>query len=304
MLKAQPQLRKTMRVSLFLLALLISLSAVAQSKLAISPASRQILALMQAQKFDEALKQAEAQVASNSNSAEAFYWLGAVNGRLAQTSGIFSKLGYAKAVRKAFDRAAELDPKQIEARMGLIQFHLQAPGLAGGDEDLVPALVQQISAIDVGAGYRAQALVKQVADDQAGAEVLYRKALTHNPADVDALTTMVSLLTTAKKVADAEVLVNAALAKEPNNQKIQYQKAKCAALGGNDPAAGLAIVDSILTANPPVEGISLPGAHWRRGQLLERLGRKDEAIKAMERSISLDSNIKEVKADLARLRKS
>jgi tetratricopeptide (TPR) repeat protein len=292
-----------MRVTVFLLALLISCTALAQSKLAITPASRQIFALLQAQKYDEALAQAQAQVASNSSSAEAYYWLGAVNGRLAQTSGIFSKLGYAKAVRKAFDRAAELDPKQIEARMGLIQFHLQAPGLAGGDEDLVPALVQQISAVDVGAGYRAQAIVKQIGDDPAGAEVLYRKALSYNAADIDALTTMVSLLTTAKKVGEAETLVAAALAKEPNNQKIQYQKAKCAALGGSDPAAGLAIVDAILAASTPVEGISVPGAHWRRGQLLERLGRKAEAIKAMERSISIDDSIKEVKADLARLRK-
>ena len=188
--------------------------------------------------------------------------------------------------------------------MGLIQFHLQAPGLAGGDEDLVPALVQQITAIDIGAGFRAQAIVKQIADDSAGAQALYRKALAYNPADVDALSIMVSMLSAEKKLAEAEILVQAALNKEPNNLKIQYQKAKCAALGGTDPDGGLAIVDTMLAAKPAIEGISIAGVHWRRGQILARLGRKSEAIQALERSQALDASIKEVKAELAIMRKS
>lgn len=293
-----------MRITSFVLALLLSSAAYAQSKLATTALSREVVALMQAQNFDAALEKAQAQVDSNQNSAEAYYWLGAANGRLAQTSSIFSKLGYAKAVRSAFQRAAELDPKQIEARMGLIQFHLQAPGLAGGDEDLVPALVQQISAIDVGAGFRAQAIVKQIGDDPAGALALYRKALAYNPADVDALSTIVGLLSTEKKIAEAETLVMAALAKEPSNLKIQYQKAKCAALGGTDPAGGLTIVDAILAAKPAIEGLSIAGAHWRRGQILARLGRKAEAIQALERSQALDNSIKEVKTELALMRNS
>ena len=292
-----------MRITTLVLAFLVSGIACAQSKLVTTAASREVVALLQAQDYDAALEKAQAQVDSNQGSAEAYYWLGSVNGRLAQTSSIFSKLGYAKAVRNAFQRAAELDPKQIEARMGLIQFHLQAPGLAGGDEDLVPGLVQQITAIDVGAGYRAQAIVKQIGDDPAGAQVLYRKALSHNPADFDALSTMVGLLSTEKKIAEAETLVVAALAKEPGNLKIQYQKAKCAALGGTDPAGGLTIVDTVLAAKPAIEGLSIAGAHWRRGQILARLGRKAEAIQALERSQALDANIKEVKAELALMRK-
>ena len=293
-----------MRTRLFFLALLLSGIASAQSKLATTAASREVIALMQAQNYDAALEKAQTQVDSNQNSAEAYYWLGAANGRLAQTSSIFSKLGYAKAVRKAFERAAELDPKQIEARMGLIQFHLQAPGLAGGDENLVPGLVQQITAVDVGAGYRAQAIVKQIGDDPAGAQMLYRKALAHNPADIDALSVMVGLLSAEKKVAEAETLVLAALAKEPSNLKIQYQKAKCAALGGADLAGALTIVDTILAAKPAVEGLSIAGVHWRRGQILARLGRKAEAIQALERSQALDASIKEVKAELALMRKA
>ena len=297
-------MRIATRIATFVVALLLSSLACAQSKLATTAQSRNVIALMQAQDFDAALAKAQAQVTSNPSSAEAYYWLGAVNGRLAQTASIFSKLGYAKAVRSAFDRAAALEPKQIEARMGLIQFHLQAPGLAGGDADLIPALVQQISAIDVGAGFRAQAIVKQIGDDPAGAKTMYRKALAYNPADFDALAVMVALLSNEKKLAEAQALVQAALVKEPSNLKIQYQKAKCAALGGADPDGGLAIVDTILAAKPAIDGISVAGVHWRRGQILARLGRKAEAIQALERSQAMDASIKEVKAELALMRKS
>ncbi len=292
-----------MGIKTFIFALLLSSIACAQSKLASTTQSREVVALMQAQNLDAALDKAQAQVDSNQNSAEAYYWLGAVNGRLAQTSSIFSKLGYAKAVRKAFDRAAELDPKHIEARMGLIQFHLQAPGIAGGNADLVPGLVQQITAVDVGAGYRAQAMIKQIGDDPVGAQMLYRKALAYNPADLDALATMVGLLHAEKKIADAETLVVAALAKDPGNLKIQYQKAKCAALGGTDQNGGLVIVDTILAAKPAIDGILVAGVHWRRGQILARLGRKAEAIQALERSQAIDPSIKEVKSELALMRK-
>jgi len=293
-----------MRITTFVIAILLTSAASAQSKLATTAASQEVVKLMQAQAFDAALEKAQAQVDSNQSSAEAYYWLGAVNGRLAQTSSIFSKLGYAKAVRSAFERSAAIDPKQIEARIGLIQFHLQAPGLAGGDEDLVPGLVQQIAAVDVGAGYRAQAIVKQIGKDPAGAQAMYRKALAFNPTDVDALAVMVGLLSNEKKVAEAETLVLAGLAKEPSNLKIQYQKAKCAALGGTDLDGGLAILNTVLAAKPAVEGISIAGVHWRRGQILARLGRTAEAIQALERSQELDASIKEVKAELALMRKS
>ena len=286
------------------LLLLLSPLTMAQSRLASTAASKEILSLIRAKDYDTALEKAEAQTEALPNSAEAFYWLGSVNGMLAQTSSIFSKLGYAKGVRKAFERAAQLDPKMIEVRLGLIQFHLQAPGIAGGDEDLVPALVQQISAIDKGAGFRAQAIVKLIGKDPNGAKQFYRQALAFNPADVDALSQMVGTLDPVKDVAEIEALLKAASEKAPTDPRVQYQKGKWAALSGKDLEAGLVLLDQIAQITPEPDGISMPGLHWRRAQILEKLGRKADAIAALQRSLQLDGSTKEVKADLERLRKS
>ncbi|MFQ5649420.1 MAG: tetratricopeptide repeat protein [bacterium] len=46
---------------------------------------------------------------------------------------IFSKLSLAKKARKTFELAVKLDENNVEAREGLIIYHLNAPGIAGGD---------------------------------------------------------------------------------------------------------------------------------------------------------------------------
>lgn len=293
-----------MKFLLSVLLLILSQLAFAQSRLATTPESKEILRYIRAKDYDTAYEKAQAQAEALPNSAEAFYWLGSVNGALAQTSSIFSKMGYAKGVRKAFERAAQLDPKMQEPRFGLIQFHLQAPGIAGGDEDLVPGLIQELSTIDKGAGLRAQAIVKLIKKDPEGAKALYRQALAFNPADVDALAQMVGSLDPLKDATEIDALIKAALVKAPDDLRVQYQQGKWAAISGKELDAGLVLLEKIAQTTPEPDGISMPGLHWRRAQILEKLGRKDEAISALQRSIALDSSIKEVKADLARLSKS
>ena len=290
-----------MKILLAVVLVLLSQLALAQSRLASTPASKEILRYIRAKDYDTAYEKAKAQAEALPNSAEAFYWLGSVNGMLAQTSSIFSKLGYAKGVRKAFERAAQLDPKLIEVRFGLIQFHLQAPGIAGGDEDLVPGLVQELSNIDKGAGLRAQAIIKLIGKDPVGARQFYRQALAFNPADVDALAQMLGSLDPVKDAVEIDALIKAASEKAPSDIRVQYQQGKWAALSGKDLDAGLVLLDKIAQTTPEPDGISMPGLHWRRGQILEKLGRKADAIAALKLSLQLDGSTKEVKADLARL---
>lgn len=292
-----------MKLLLGILLVIFSQLSVAQSRLATTPSSKEILALMRIKDYDTAYEKAIAQTEATPNSAEAFYWLGSVNGMLAQTSSIFSKLGYAKAVRNAFERSAQLDPKLLEPRFGLIQFHMQAPGIAGGDKDLIPAIVQALGAIDKGAGLRAQAMVKLIDKDPDAAKQLYRQALAYNPADVDALGQLVGTLDPLKDAAEISILIKAALEKAPNDPRVQYQQGKWAAVGTGDPNVGLATLDAIALLTPEPDGISIPGLHWRRAQILEKLGRKADAIVAIKLSLQLDSTNKDVKADLARLSK-
>lgn len=60
------------------------------------------------------------------------YTLGRVYGQQAMTASVFKMPGLATKTKEQFVKAVELDPALFEARVGLTQFYLMAPGFAGG----------------------------------------------------------------------------------------------------------------------------------------------------------------------------
>src|SRR4029079_10228507 len=98
------------------------------------PATLAALAEVRAQfgEVDQAEKLARRAVALAPDDAQAHESLAQVVGRRAQKAGPLKGLGLARESRREAERAVALDPKRIEARDMLMQFHLQAPGIAGG----------------------------------------------------------------------------------------------------------------------------------------------------------------------------
>lgn len=60
------------------------------------------------------------------------YALGRVYGQQAMSASVFKMPGLASKTKEQFAKAVELDPTLYEARVGLTQFYLMAPGFAGG----------------------------------------------------------------------------------------------------------------------------------------------------------------------------
>jgi tetratricopeptide (TPR) repeat protein len=293
--------RSSIPIVAFTAFLLLTQPAFAEREIATTAESKAVAALLQSKQNEAAYDRAVAQKDANPNSAEAHYIFGWAAGAMAQSAGMLSKIGYAKEVRKGFERAIELDPKHTQAYTGLIQFHMQAPGIAGGDEDQIEPLLVKLAAADLPAGLRARAGLKLSEKDYAGAERFLKQALAINAADGDALGTLLGTYQQTNRMAEVGPILALALAKAPNDFKVRYQSAKLAALTGQELAEGLAHVDAVIAAKP--RGISMAGAHWRRGQILEKLGRKPEAIAAVELALK-DGENKEIKADLARMKKS
>ncbi|HJV21896.1 MAG TPA: tetratricopeptide repeat protein [Holophagaceae bacterium] len=71
---------------------------------------------------------------------------------------------------------------------------------------------------------------------------------------------------------------------------LRLQLGKVAARSGRHQLEGLAYLDQVL--REPLEGGSggLPAAHWRRGQILRDLGRKEEARSEARRALDLDAH--------------
>lgn len=93
--------------------------------------------------------------ALNDTVSETHRWLGNIYGRRAQRAGLLKKAGWAKKMKKAYERSIELDADNVRARFALTQFYLFAPGIMGGSKEKAAIQVQEIKNRDTILGHRA-----------------------------------------------------------------------------------------------------------------------------------------------------
>jgi tetratricopeptide (TPR) repeat protein len=82
---------------------------------------------------DDAVDHMEQAVEINSMNADYQYGLGAALGMKAQNAGVIKQAFLAPKVKSAFEKAVSLNPKLLEAHIGLAQYYWRAPGIMGGD---------------------------------------------------------------------------------------------------------------------------------------------------------------------------
>ena len=90
-------------------------------------------------KSKEALNGFETAVELAPDNAEYQYWLGSASFEHIDDVGMLSKMSLASGGRKAFERAIAIDPNMVAARMGLAQFYIGAPAIAGGSVEKAKA---------------------------------------------------------------------------------------------------------------------------------------------------------------------
>src|SRR5882757_9823155 len=101
-------------------------------------------------KATEVLEKALAADPSNSQYA---LWLARAQGRRAETSSPFTAPGHASKARQSFEKAVQLNPRNLEALTDLFEYYLQAPGFLGGGLDKAQTTAQRIAQVDPGEGY-------------------------------------------------------------------------------------------------------------------------------------------------------
>ncbi len=80
-------------------------------------------------------------------------------GAKAQGAIIFRKPGYARRTRKAFENAVRLDPDHLAARTKLVEYHLYAPGILGGNTDKAREQADEIKSLNPTEGHLVWGLI-------------------------------------------------------------------------------------------------------------------------------------------------
>jgi len=142
------------------------------------------LAQIRADEHEESVESSERCVKLDSGVSDYYYILGDAYMELAGAKGGLGALTPAKKGKAAVEKAIKLDPDNVQARLQLYFYHLQAPTIAGGSKKEARRQAEEIGkrnpAMGVWARYRLRA---EKAKDDERAEFFEEALALCGPAD-------------------------------------------------------------------------------------------------------------------------
>jgi len=293
------------------------------------------------QDFDAAVPLAETATKLDGGNADYHAILAEAVGRAAEHASVFKQLGMARRFRQEEELAISLNPKNIDAREGLIEYYLNAPAIAGGDRKKADQVAEDIARLDTAAGFLARATILTETKAAGDVEALYAQAraaadaplmkyratlllmnayLAHGTRKLDAAEQLARSLIaldperaagygglvvaygTAGRTADLEATLAEAERAVPDDLSPFYQAGRTLLIRNGDLARAETYFRKYLTAEPEAGEATWAHAHWRLGLVLEKLGRRAEARSEIEQATRLKPDLEEAKQDLRRLR--
>ena len=217
---------------------------------------------------DHAIPALEKAIALDSASSNYMRHLGDAYGVAAQKAGLFAKMSWAKKCKSAYDKAVELDPKDINARWSLLEFCRLAPGFLGGGME---------------AAYAQAAAIKQL--DPVRGRSAY-----------------VILYSSDKKYSEAFGLYEEVLKSTPDDYATLFQIGRLAAVSGEHLDQGLDALQRCLKVTPPAGQPGQAPVNWRIGNIWEKKGDKLAARAAYEAALAAEPKFTQAIESLAKLK--
>lgn len=175
-----------------------------------------------------------------------YLWLGRAWGRRAETSVFFMAVKYAAETRKAFEKAVQLNPANIEAVNDLISFYLDAPGFLGGGVDRAVALSETMRQHDPVEYQYSLAQIAIHNKDLDAAESHLRKAVEMAPRKISRLVDLAKFLAGRGKLRESDALFDQAAGIDPKDKRLLYGRAEAYIKGKRNLDAATKSLQSLL----------------------------------------------------------
>jgi Flp pilus assembly protein TadD len=228
--------------------------------------------------------------------------LGRAYGQMAVRSGLTKKFGLAKRARAALERAVELDPTSVEARSGLIQFHLLAPGLVGGSSSKARAHAAEIAKHSPFRGALARAWIAEDRKDYDRAAHEYRDAIVRAPDSLISYWGLAQLWQRGARFDSSFALMDDLITRHPDAMPAYYYYGRAASLSGQHLPEAVSALERYIAYDPREGEPPRSSAHYRLGLVYERMGDREKARREFETSLRLEPTRGEVKSALRRVR--
>jgi tetratricopeptide (TPR) repeat protein len=290
---------------------------------------------------DGALAPAEKAVALDGRNAEYRWQLAQVVGELASNASVFKQIGLAKRFKREAEAVLAIDPRHTGAMIGLMEFYYRAPGIVGGDRKKAEQMPDQIMAIDKVDAYIAKVRLLGRMDPPATPaqlEQVYAQAVQADPSRYEPHVNLAAIYTlggaprwdlaekeastarridpdrtapyailaavyaTAERWAELDAVLTDAEKKIPDNLSPYLRAATALTAAGKDLPRAERYARKYLSQEPEPNASSPAVAHWRLGLVLEKQGRKPDALSELEAAARLDPKFEPAQKDLKRLK--
>jgi tetratricopeptide (TPR) repeat protein len=216
-------------------------------------------------------------------------WMGRVYGEKADRANFLAAAGLAGKVRGEFERAVQLNPKDVDARLDLAEFYLAAPGIVGGGEQKARAQAQFIATVNPAREHWVYARIAEQKKDTATAEREYHQYIDLSQGDAEAWLNLALFLRRQKRFDEMEqAIVKLSQAPMPKLDVLVEASQMLYRAGRNYPFA-TQLLNRYLAAGP-VEAAPAFKAHHQLGMLLEKQGDKAGAAREYRASLALVRN--------------
>jgi tetratricopeptide (TPR) repeat protein len=297
------------------------------------------LVKLEFREVEPAIQLAEKAVALKPKDARAHSALADCYGQKAEGDvGMFEGLKLARAFRREAEAALAIDPRNYNALHSMMQFYLEAPGIAGGSTSKANEMAEKIASIDAARGNAAKgeiALHEKQFDQVLG---FAQKAVDADPKSYNALTFLASLYAAekwrdlakadqyaqkaisldparamgygilaqtkiwAEKWSELDQVIAQAEKAAPDDFIYYYRAGRVLLVSGKDNARAEKYFRKYLGQEPEGGTPTLATGHWQLGLALEKLGRKQDAIAEVQTALKMDPQLKPAKTDLKRLK--
>lgn len=239
--------------------------------------------------WDRAVPSCQKAAALDPENSRFHLWLGRAYGEKADRSSFLTAANLAGKVRGEFERAVQLNPNDMDARLDLAEFYLEAPGIVGGGEDRARAQARSIATMSPGREHWVYARIAEKKKDFATAEREYHQYIDLSNGDAEAWLNLALFLRRQRrfdemdqaivKLSDAPtskpgVLVEAAGILYKSDRRLPF---------------AIELLHRYLSTGP-VEAAPAFKAHYLLGMLLEKQGDKAGAAQEYRATLSLVRN--------------
>jgi tetratricopeptide (TPR) repeat protein len=217
-------------------------------------------------------------------------WLGRAYIDKLQTVSFYERGVLAGRALESLQKAVELDPSNVEARISLGGYYLNAPSIAGGSKKKAREQAEEVIKHDPveGNAMLAGIHIKDKEYDQAIEKL--RACIEAKPENIDYRYQLGMLYQELERYDDAFDVFERILEIDSNNTAALYQIGRTAAFSGTRIDRGIACLRIYLEKEIQPGYPGYDGAHWRLGMLHQRKGDLAMARSEYELAVRLNPN--------------